>query len=67
MLNRTIRPIFIAAARVQSQVNSYEVCYGQNSTGACVLRVFRFPLPYLIPFFFPKTAYTRYDVPWFAE
>jgi hypothetical protein len=61
MLNRTIRRHFTAAAPVQSQVISCEICGGHSSIGACVLRVIRFPLPILISLFFHKVAYTRYD------
>jgi hypothetical protein len=38
-----------AAARVRAQVRSCGICGGQSGTGACFLRVFRFPLPILIP------------------
>jgi hypothetical protein len=38
-----------AAARVRSYVRSCGVCGGQSGAGAGFLRVFRFPLPILIP------------------
>jgi hypothetical protein len=38
-----------AAARVRSQVKSYGISGGLTGTGACFLRVLRFPLPILIP------------------
>jgi hypothetical protein len=37
-----------AAALVRSQVRSCGICGGQSGTGACFLRVLRFPLPILI-------------------
>jgi hypothetical protein len=38
-----------AAARVRIQVRSSEICGGESGAGAGLLRVFRFPLPILIP------------------
>jgi hypothetical protein len=38
-----------AAARVRVQVRSCGICDGQSDTGAGFFRVFRFPLPILIP------------------
>jgi hypothetical protein len=37
------------AARFRAQVKSRGICDGQNGTEAGFLRVFRFPLPILIP------------------
>jgi hypothetical protein len=37
------------AARVRAQVKSCSICSGQSGVGAGFLRVFRFPLPILIP------------------
>jgi hypothetical protein len=37
------------AARVRLQVMSYRICGGDDDTGAGLFRVFRFPLPILIP------------------
>jgi hypothetical protein len=38
-----------SVARVRSQVRPYRMCFGQIGTGTGFLRVFRFPLPILIP------------------
>jgi hypothetical protein len=38
-----------AVARVRSQVRSCRICGGQSDTGISFRRVFRFPLPILIP------------------
>jgi hypothetical protein len=38
-----------AAARVRTQLRSCGICSGQSGAGEGYLRVFRFPLPILIP------------------
>jgi hypothetical protein len=38
-----------AETRVRAQVRSCGICGGQSGTGACFLRVHRFPLPFLLP------------------
>jgi hypothetical protein len=43
------RQLPTVAARVRSQVRSRGICGKQSGTGACFLRVLRFPLPILIP------------------
>jgi hypothetical protein len=42
-----------AAAWVRSQVKTCGICGGQTGTGACFLRVIRFPLPILSPLTVP--------------
>jgi hypothetical protein len=39
---------YSAADRVRSQVRSCGICGGESGTGADFIRVFRFPLPFLI-------------------
>jgi hypothetical protein len=43
------RRLLTAAARVRAQFRSCGICGGQSGTKAGFLRVFRFPLPILIP------------------
>jgi hypothetical protein len=43
------RRLRTAAARVRAQIRSSGIYGGQHGTGAVFLRVFRFPLPILIP------------------
>jgi hypothetical protein len=48
--------LFTAAARVPAQVRLFGICNGQSGTGAGFLRVFRFPLPILIPSTAPHSS-----------
>jgi hypothetical protein len=45
-----------ATAMVRAQVMSCGICGGQNGTGAGFLRVFRFPLPIIIPPTVPRSS-----------
>jgi hypothetical protein len=48
------------AAPVRAQVRSCGICSGQSGAGAGFLRVFRFPLPVLIPPTAPHSSSSRF-------